>query len=218
MKILTAIVPHNQGELIAEAARKAGAAGATIQQGRGTAHNQILQLLGLGDSEKDIVFIVVPLASYPAIEKAIVDKSKLAKPHYGILFSRHVHYFLKNTDVIFDQQIEEADSMKNTNTHELITIIVNAGFADDAMEAARKAGASGGTILNGRGTGRAEDVSFFGITIVPEKEVLLILVEKGKSPAILEAVKTLESLTGPGTGIAYCTEVSDFVQLGKDTK
>ena len=67
-------------------------------------------------------------------------------------------------------------------------------------------------------SGRAEDVSFFGITIVPEKEVLLILVEKGKSPAILEAVKNLESLTGPGTGIAYCTEVSDFVQLGKDTK
>ncbi|HOS31446.1 MAG TPA: P-II family nitrogen regulator, partial [Treponemataceae bacterium] len=149
---------------------------------------------------------------------AIISKAKPAKPHYGILFSRPVTFFLKNTDVVYDISPEEADSMKNAITHELITIIVNAGFADDAMDAARKAGASGGTILNGRGTGKAEDVSFFGITIVPEKEVLLILVEKGKSPAILEAVKNLECLTGPGTGIAYCTEVSDFVQLGKDTK
>lgn len=215
MKILTAIVPHNQGEVIAETARKAGAAGATIMQGRGTAQNQILQMLGLGDTEKDIVFIVVPLVSCPAIEKAIVEKSKLAKAHYGILFSRHVHYFLKNTDVLYDRQIEE-DTMKQT-THELITIIVNAGFADDAMAAARKAGASGGTILNGRGTGRAEDVSFFGITIVPEKEVLLILVEKGKSSSILDAVKNLDCLTGPGTGIAYCSEVSGFIQLGKET-
>jgi nitrogen regulatory protein PII len=216
MKILTAIVPHNQGEVIAEAARKAGAAGATIQQGRGTAHNQILQMLGLGDSEKDIVFIVVPLQKYSSIEQAIISKAKPAKPHYGILFSRNVNYFLKNTKIVFNQPIEE-DPMTQNATHELITIIVNAGFADDAMAAARKAGASGGTILSGKGTGKAEDVSFFGIAIVPEKEVLLVLVEKGKSSAIMNAIKNLDCLSGPGTGIAYCSEVSDFIQLGKDS-
>ncbi len=65
----------------------------------------------------------------PSLESAMLALALT----YWLLFSRHVHYFLKNTDVIFDQQIEEADSMKNTNTHELITIIVNAGF-----EAAQK--------------------------------------------------------------------------------
>lgn len=216
MKSITAIVPHNQGEIIAETARHAGAAGATILQGRGTAHNQVLQMLGLGDSEKDIVFIIVPLDSHQAIRNAIIAKSIHSKPHYGILFSRNVHYFLKNTKILFNQPIEEGPMNQNT-THELITIIVNAGFADDAMAAARKAGASGGTILSGKGTGKAEDVSFFGIAIVPEKEVLLVLVEKGKSSAILNAIKNLDCLSGPGTGIAYCSEVSDFIQLGKDS-
>ncbi len=218
MKILTVVVPRNQGEIISETARKAGAAGATILQGKGTAQNQVLQLLGLGDSEKDIVFILVPLSAYTVIENAIIERTKQEKTHYGILFSRNVHFFLKNTKVILDKSVKEEDSVNYKATHELVTIIVNAGFADDAMTAARKAGASGGTIITGRGTGKAEDVTFFGITIVPEKEILLILVEKGKSSLIINAIKNLDCLSGPGSGIAYCSDVVDFVQLGKELK
>ena len=219
MKIVTAIVPHNQGEIVADAAKKAGATGATIQQGRGTAQNQILQILGLGDTEKDIVSILVPLEHCESIKTAIKEKAARGKSHYGILFTRYVHYVVKNQKLAFEANSEEEQTiMNNQSTHELITIIVNAGYAEDAMASARKAGASGGTILNGRGTGKTEDVSFFGITIVPEKEILLILVEKGQASAILEAIKDLDCLSAPGSGIAYCSQVSDFIQLGKDAE
>ena len=73
--------------------------------------------------------------------------------------------------------------------HTLLTVIVNHGYADDVMAEARKAGAAGGTILNARGTGKEEDVKFFGITLVPEKEMLLIVAENAKAPAILEAIQ-----------------------------
>ena len=99
--------------------------------------------------------------------------------------------------------------------HELISIIVNTGFADEIMEAARKAGATGGTILNAKGTGRAEDVKFFGITIVPEKEFIVIVVPKNKAKGILKAIQEVPCLNQPGVGIAFCVDVVRFQLLGK---
>lgn len=104
--------------------------------------------------------------------------------------------------------------MSESATHELISVIVNAGYADDIMAAARKAGAPGGTVINARGTGREEDVKFFGITIVPEKELILILVPKEQSPTILNAVKSVPCLAQPGIGIAFCMDVESFATLG----
>ncbi len=65
----------------------------------------------------------------------------------------------------------------------LITVIVNSGYAEAVMAAARSGGASGGSILNARGTGTEEDVKFFGITLVPEKEMLLICDAEKPVPA-----------------------------------
>ena len=62
------------------------------------------------------------------------------------------------------------------NSHELIICIVNNGFSDTVMDAAKDAGARGGTVLNARGTANKEAESFFHIAIQPEKEVVMILV------------------------------------------
>ena len=61
--------------------------------------------------------------------------------------------------------------------HELIICIVNNGFTDLVMDAARKEGARGGTIFHGRGTGNPDMEKFFGFSISPEKEIIIILVE-----------------------------------------
>ena len=105
-----------------------------------------------------------------------------------------------------------------TSTHDLITVILNKGFADDVMAAARQAGAGGGTVLHGRGTARPEDASFFGITLVPEKEILLIVSEKEKTGAIFDAMARLPCLFQPGSGIAFSMAADGFVNLGKKEK
>ena len=58
-KLLISIVPHDMGELITNAAKEVGAGGGTILMGRGTAANEIIQLLGFGDTSKDIAYVVV---------------------------------------------------------------------------------------------------------------------------------------------------------------
>ena len=71
-KLLISIVPHDSGELIADAAKSAGAGGGTIAMGRGTASNGVLQLLGLGDTSKDIVYIIIKDSLKSAVYEAII--------------------------------------------------------------------------------------------------------------------------------------------------
>ena len=93
----------------------------------------------------------------------------------------------------------------------LITFIVSHGDAHDVMTVARGAGAKGGTILDGHGTHREDDVQFFGVTLVSEKEMLIIVAEKDLAENILNAVKDLPVFKKTGGGIIYTTEVKRFI-------
>lgn len=103
--------------------------------------------------------------------------------------------------------------MKMSNTHELIICIVNAGFSEDVMEAAKDCGATGGTVLNARGTAREEAEKRFNISIHPEKEVVLILVLKENKESILHSLYKNVGLSTAGQGIAFSVPVDDVVGL-----
>lgn len=68
--------------------------------------------------------------------------------------------------------------------------------------------------MHGRGTGKEEDVKFFGVQLVPEKEILLVLVGSGQTGEVLEAIRTVPSLAQPGSGIAFCIDVERFMVMG----
>ena len=72
-----------------------------------------------------------------------------------------------------------------------------------------------GTVLNARGTARETDKRFFGMHIVPEKEMLIIVVSSEKKESVMSAIKELKCLKEPGMGIAYSSGVEDFSLLGK---
>lgn len=71
---------------------------------------------------------------------------------------------------------------------ELIVVICNDGHADEVMDVAKKNGASGGTILHGRGS-VAKNETFFGILIQPEKELVLIIVDNSIRNNIMQAIR-----------------------------
>jgi nitrogen regulatory protein P-II 1 len=90
---------------------------------------------------------------------------------------------------------------------QLIVTVVPQGSASRIVEAAKAAGARGGTILRGRGTGVHESGRFFGIPIEPEKELVLVLVERVLTSAILDAIVAAGRLAEPGKGIAFVLDV-----------
>ena len=100
-----------------------------------------------------------------------------------------------------------------TNNHEVIFAIVNAGFAEDAMDVAREQGVRGGTILNARGVARANEAAFFGISIHHEKEILMMVVEKSIRDNVLNALYKEMGMAKKAQGIVFALPVSDVAGL-----
>lgn len=103
-----------------------------------------------------------------------------------------------------------------TNQHEVIFAIVNAGFAEEAMDVAREQGARGGTILNARGVTRADEAAFFGISIHHEKEILMIVVEKSVRDAVLNALYKHMGMAKKAQGIVFSMPVTDVAGLAQN--
>ena len=97
--------------------------------------------------------------------------------------------------------------------HEVIFCIVNAGFTDEVMDAAREFGARGGTVIRARGTANSEAEKLFNIAIQPEKEIVMILVESKLKNDILHALYKAVGLNTPGQGIAFTMPLDDVVGL-----
>lgn len=230
-KLIISIVPQYAGELITNIARDAGSPGGTVLMGTETSENGIIQLLGFGDAPKDITYNVVDdsigsaenILQSEKIMNAIIAATENKKSKYGILFSIAVDDFLKAGSI--DKDAGDANSTKTSsdtkgdktmnNSYQMINVIVNKGYAEDAMVAARKAGAGGGTIIQARGTAKEGDAKFFGAEIVPEKDMLMILVPTDKKEEIVSAIRNLKCFQKAGSGIVFCNQVQDFTVLGK---
>ena len=98
-------------------------------------------------------------------------------------------------------------------TYEMIFCIINAGYSETVMDAAREAGARGGTVIRARGTAGKEAEEVFKITVHPDKEVIMILVPKDIKDAVLEAIYKSAGMSTAGQGIAFSLPVNRTVGL-----
>ena len=144
--VMIAVVANGQAKRFMAIARREGAGGGTVIPARGTATNSFLRILGLGDKSKEVIIMVI-------------DDEKAGK----IVGSVRKEGRIQGVAATMGTAKENSMPAK----WKMITIIVNTGYADDIMDAARKAGAKGGTVLHARGTASPEDATFLGITIVP---------------------------------------------------
>lgn len=101
--------------------------------------------------------------------------------------------------------------------YEVIFCIVNAGFSETVMDAAKEVGARGGTVIHARGTANKEAEEFFHITIQPDKEIVMILVPADIKDKVLHAVYQQAGLKTAGQGIAFSLAVSNVVGLSGGT-
>ncbi len=100
--------------------------------------------------------------------------------------------------------------------YEMIVCIVNSGFSEAVMDAAKEFGARGGTVLSARGTVAKEAETAFKITIQPEKEMVMILVPTKIRDDILHALYRSVGLKTPGQGIAFSLPVDNAIGLTQD--
>ncbi len=99
------------------------------------------------------------------------------------------------------------------SNYEMILCIVNTGFSETVMDAAKEVGARGGTIIHARGTANKEAEQFFHISIQPDKEIVMILVPSEIKDDVLHAVYRQAGLKTEGQGIAFSIAVDEAVGL-----
>lgn len=100
-----------------------------------------------------------------------------------------------------------------TKEHHVIFAIVNAGYAEEAMAVARGLGVRGGTILNARGVAREDEAAFYGITLQPDKEILMTVVEAEVKDAVLSALYKEMGMAKKAKGIVFSLPVSDVAGM-----
>ena len=108
--------------------------------------------------------------------------------------------------------------MAKTQQHEAVFCIVNEGFSEAVMDAAREAGATGGTVLHATGTTSVEAEKRFGIIVQPQKEIVMILVDVKIKEAVLKSLYEAVGLQTAGQGIAFTLPVAEVVGLTPHAK
>lgn len=152
------------------------------------------------------------------ILKAVVEQGKLDRPGKGISFVLDIPWAAGMVHLLPRGAKKGEDFKMQEPGYALILTIVNKGFGDQIVEASKKAGAEGGTIVYGRGTGIHEKAKLFGIPIEPEKELVLTLIPREKTDSILDAILKEGELCKPGKGIAFVFNVEKTVGINHPVK
>ncbi|OPZ37258.1 MAG: hypothetical protein BWY98_00186 [Tenericutes bacterium ADurb.BinA155] len=100
--------------------------------------------------------------------------------------------------------------------YQMVMAIVNTGFTDLVMIAAKGAGARGGTVMTAHGTGNKDIEKFFGVVVTPEKEIVMILVPTAIKDNVLLAINKEAGMDTKGQGIAFAMPVEDVVGIVTD--
>ena len=111
-----------------------------------------------------------------------------------------------------DYQKEEESALKDT-THELVIVIANQGNIELVMDAAREAGAYGGTVIHARGTGMEKAEKFMGVSIAAEKEMIFIVTKKDQKNKIMKAIMEKAGMDSRAKSIVFSLPVTDTAGL-----
>lgn len=188
-----------------------------VTLGSGTAANEILDYLGLENTEKAVIFSVQEESAWEKTKKQLQQKLKIDAPGGGIAFTiplssvggkKTLQFLLEGQDY----QKEEESTLKDT-VHELIVVIADQGNIELIMDAARGAGAYGGTVIHAKGTGMEQAEKFMGVSLAAEKEMIFIVTKKEQKKEIMKAIMEKAGLDSRAKSIVFSLPVTDTAGL-----
>lgn len=184
-----------------------------ITLGTGTASSEILDYFGLDGSDKSVMFHIITDTRWKDVKRQLRLKMNIDIPGIGISFlvplssiggMKALNYLTAQQDYVKGEE----SSLKDTK-YELLVTIANQGYTELIMDAARKVHAAGGTVIHAKGTGTHLAEKFMGVTLVPEKEMIFIVVRKAQKNDIMRAIME-EAGTGTKAGaIVFSLPVTD---------
>ena len=197
-----------------------------VAMGEGTAPPEVLDYLYLHPSEKAVIFGIVTNAGLMPLIKTIKRKMYIDLPGNGIAVSIPLNTVggKRCLEYIMDGQTLELGEKKGSHTEreanmaintdfEMIFVIANEGYSDMIMDAARKAGAMGGTVIKARGTGAEYTEKFFGFSIAKEKEIHMLVTPAQGRNHIMKSIMEHAGLESKAQSMVFSLPVSNAIGL-----
>jgi nitrogen regulatory protein PII len=188
--------------------------------GNGTAHEKTLSLLGIEKNEKAVL---VSFVTYPTLKKilrGLALEMKIDLPDRGIAIAvplssvggaKTLEYFSagQDTDDLNDgANAPQNEEVEMQTVQELIVAIYEKGYTDFVMDAAREAGAGGGTTIRAKGTSAGAQ-KFFGLSLADEKEMLFIVTSTAKKKDIMKAIMQNAGMESKAHSLVFSLPVTD---------
>ena len=217
VKALITIVNRGSGERISTFMNRKYPQASFLVMGEGTASSEIMDLLGLDTSDKDVVFSLVGPHELSSMLNEISGKKFMKSAGAGIAFTIPLNGIGSLMHAALTQEAPEEEEYKMENnkkgSYSLVTAITDPGYSDKVMELARAAGARGGTVIHARGIGHDGAGKFLGINIQDEKELVLILTPVEQRLEIMQAINEGFGLRSDAKAIVLSMPVEDMVPV-----
>ncbi|MDR0964788.1 MAG: hypothetical protein LBM60_09250 [Clostridium sp.] len=217
VKLLIAFVGRGEGNELSKYLQKNQIDLSFQCIGHGTATSELMDVLGLGSSQKDVLIAMTNAQLSAKVLTQLAKASGQVVSARGIVFdlsltglSNRIAAVLLNTNQnLFGGEPMESKQQDNS----LLLIIVNQGYTAEIMDTARAAGAGGGTILKARYSGNKENDLFHGIEIQAEKEILAIVTPTESRNVIMETINKKHGKNTKAEAILCSLGIDQLVKL-----
>ena len=212
----TTIVDRKNGPKYAKLYKENGLEVMFSTLGLGTAVGDILDYLGLEATEKAVFFTVLEEELWVSVKKQLRQKLRIDAPGGGIAFLVPLSSVGGKKTLQFllgrEEYQKEESTLKDT-VYDLIIVIANRGYTEVVMNAARAAGAYGGTVIQAKGTGMEQAEKFMGVSLAAEKEIIFIVTRTEQKNNIMKAVMEKAGTESLAKAIVFSLPVTDTAGL-----
>jgi hypothetical protein len=221
LKLLGVIVDRAWTKRVEEIIKEEQARFHFITLGEGTAASDVMALLGLNSVDKSLICCLVPKYRSSALLRLMSEKINLSKPGRGIGFtapltgvsSSALQLIAKDFETESKGDDEKMDGEKTISKYDMIISIINQGYTDALMTAAKGAGAGGGTVLHGRKCDVDGEEKFFGVAPQLEKDIVVILTRHDMKNDIMRAIAQSCGMNTEAQGVVLSLPVDEIEGL-----
>ena len=215
LMLLVMIYSEGNDKKINSILNKFGVKIKTITNASGTASPSVLDYFGLIETKKDVYLAIIPQYDEHKILTKLKNTFVFDKVGTGITFTIPISSSNKFLSDSFKKNEVEEKENKMIEDEKKYHLIILEGYLEQAMAAAKKAGATGGTVIKGRGLANLVPAKVLGFNIEPEREIILNVVDDESKTKVMEEITNSVGIKTNGKGVCIALPISDAIGLNK---
>ena len=216
VKLVVTFAERGKGKALAKLYAEQGVLCNYQSMGRGTASSDLLDVLGIGSAEKDILISITSGEWSQRLLRRLDDGLESDIYGSGIVFDMPLTGLNSLIATVLLNQQESGNGgtqMEAKTDYSLILVSVNQGHTDDVMDTARQAGARGGTVIRARWAGPEDTSQFYGISLQSEKEIIAIVAAGDLRNAIMEMINKKHGLKTEAAAMVCSVGLEHYVKF-----